>query len=103
MGDGHGQDGQGVLDQNAADGIDGTALLDGPLFHTKVDGTDWGVGHGDLVVLQSADEDERQGQDDSDHPNAGQGQHGARQLETLFRRVDDQLVSVQRYGRDGQG
>lgn len=98
----HGDDGQGVLDQDAADGIKRTAPLVGPLFQTIVDGSDGRIGYGDVVMLQRADDKQRKSQNDAESPDAGQGQQSARQLETLLGRVDDQLVTIERDGRDGE-
>jgi hypothetical protein len=98
----NGDDGQGVLDQDAAEGIEQAATLVGPLFQAIVDGADGRIGDGDVVVLERADDEERQGQNDAQDLDAAQGQQGARWLEAFLSRVDDQLVTVEGDGRDGQ-
>jgi hypothetical protein len=86
-----------VLNQDAADGVERAAPLVGPLFQAIVDGADGRIGDGGVVVLERADDEERQGQDDAQDPDSAQGQQGARQLEAFFSRVDDQFTVKKEY------
>jgi hypothetical protein len=66
----NGDDGQSVLDQDAADGVKGTSTLVGPFFQTVVDGADGRIGYGNIVMLERADDEERKRQNDAEDPDS---------------------------------
>lgn len=86
----HDDDGQRILENKRKYRVIGTAVLHRPVLNAKIQAVH-AVTKRDVVVIQLLENKYGHGQDKRNDPDQQQDEGGAEYLQTLFRRIDDDL------------